>query len=94
MGWSTVTTRIRFPAGASPRRHFNRKAIRRMSTQHFQSERPEVSFPVGFLVMTPLSLYVSTAVFSTAGSGQYGVVYEALFKPYDVTVAVKTLKVR
>lgn len=28
------------------------------------------------------------------GSGQYGVVYEAIFKPYDVTVAVKTLKVR
>ncbi|CDS41393.1 tyrosine protein kinase ABL1 [Echinococcus multilocularis] len=26
------------------------------------------------------------------GSGQYGVVYEAIFKPYDVTVAVKTLK--
>ncbi|VDL60196.1 unnamed protein product [Hymenolepis diminuta] len=27
-----------------------------------------------------------------AGSGQYGIVYEAIFKPYDVTVAVKTLK--
>ncbi|VDO09342.1 unnamed protein product [Rodentolepis nana] len=27
------------------------------------------------------------------GSGQYGVVYEAIFKPYDVTVAVKTLKI-
>ncbi|KAM3185505.1 hypothetical protein ACTXT7_006236 [Hymenolepis weldensis] len=26
------------------------------------------------------------------GSGQYGIVYEAILKPYDVTVAVKTLK--
>ncbi|VDK33263.1 unnamed protein product [Dibothriocephalus latus] len=27
------------------------------------------------------------------GAGQYGVVYEALFKPHNITVAVKTVKV-
>ncbi|VDD83362.1 unnamed protein product [Mesocestoides corti] len=34
----------------------------------------------------------SSAIAVKKGSGQYGVVYEAIFKPYDVTVAVKTLK--
>ncbi|VDM01736.1 unnamed protein product [Schistocephalus solidus] len=28
------------------------------------------------------------------GSGQYGVVYEALFKPHNITVAVKTVKLQ
>jgi len=38
-------------------------------------------------------MYTQCVVISSTGGGQYGDVYEAIWKRYNKTVAVKTLKV-
>ncbi|KAA3673419.1 uncharacterized protein DEA37_0013785 [Paragonimus westermani] len=43
-------------------------------------------------VVDKVDVKVNSIRRATFGSGQYGVVYEALWKPYNLLVAVKTLK--